>query len=162
MSAMGPVRKALSSSSEWETPAVLFDQVNAEFRFTFDAAASEENSKVARFVTVGEDALSWDPRGEVIWCNPPYGHLLAWVEAFERWAKRGNCIVVALLPANTDTVWFRKCWRACEIRFLSGRVNFVGSGGGNTGGSMLVIWRGLEWKPKPLVTLWDWRPEVSS
>jgi site-specific DNA-methyltransferase (adenine-specific) len=32
-------------SDEWETPQWLFDQLDAEFSFGFDAAATRENSK---------------------------------------------------------------------------------------------------------------------
>ena len=32
-------------SDEWETPDWLFDQLNDEFRFNFDAAANHSNAK---------------------------------------------------------------------------------------------------------------------
>jgi hypothetical protein len=67
--------------------------------------------------------------------------------------------VGALLPANTDTRWFRWVVETCnELRLLYGRVNFDGSTSGNTGGSMVAIWRPE--RPRqggPRWCLWDWR-----
>lgn len=173
MSANGPVRRAKATSSEWETPWPLFRAIDQEFRFTLDAAASESNRKCERYLTVEEDALKAAIADETVWVNPPYGNLKEWITKFAEWSLRGST-VVALLPANTDTEWFRSAWFwAHEIRFLVGRVNFVGSRNGNTGGSMVVVWRpqplflvpgGIEESASeftpPRVLLWNWREDV--
>lgn len=163
MAAPGNVRRAASSKTDWETPPALFDLLDSEFRFTLDAAANDANHKCTRYLTEEEDALEADVFDEVVFCNPPYGTGLdEWVRAFGRWALNG-CHVVALLPANTDTRWFADVFRnADEIRFLHKRVQFVGGGNSNTGGSVIAVYR-----PRPLmrdrihsgpaVGLWDWR-----
>ena len=179
MSAQGPARRASTTRTDWETPQDLFAEMDREFRFTLDAAASERNRKCERYLTEEEDALGADIFDQVVWCNPPYGDLLPWVKAFWFWSISG-CTVVALLPANTDTEWFRWVWLgAHEIIFLTGRVNFIGSKNGNTGGSMIAIYRPQPpavWGeiPRranvtfsidpgsvvpPRVRVWSWRPQ---
>lgn len=53
------VNDALFSSDKnyWETPQNLFDKLDAEFHFTLDAAASDENHKCARYFTQKDDGL---------------------------------------------------------------------------------------------------------
>lgn len=46
-----------SASVEWETPQDVFDELNAEFHFSLDAAATEENAKCERYYTKAEDGL---------------------------------------------------------------------------------------------------------
>jgi site-specific DNA-methyltransferase (adenine-specific) len=168
MSAPGPVRSAVTTRDNWETPASLFEPLDREFRFTLDAAASPENAKAGTFLagpcsfTEGcRCGLCADWLRQVVWINPPYGGgLLLWCEKFANAVKR-SATVVALLPSNTDTAWFAHVFEhAAELRFLTGRVNFVGSTSGNTGGNVVAIYRptvkGLRtgW---PVMTLWDWR-----
>ena len=38
-----------SDKNFWETPQRLFDELDAEFHFTLDVAASDENHKCARY-----------------------------------------------------------------------------------------------------------------
>lgn len=40
-----------SDKDYWETPQSLFDELNAEFNFTLDAAASDANHKCERYFT---------------------------------------------------------------------------------------------------------------
>lgn len=174
MSAPGNVRAAKDTRSDWETPWPLFRALDREFRFTLDAAATAENRKCERYLTAEEDALKADIFDQVVWCNPPYGRgLKNWTQAFARWSMNG-CTVAALLPANTDTAWFRSVWYwAHEIRLMSGRVNFTGSSSGNTGGNLIAVYRpqvppvvrrdaagkvvAFENFEAPRITLWDWR-----
>ena len=53
-----------SDKSCWETPRALFEQLDAEFHFTLDAAASDENHKCGRYFTEKEDGLrqNWGAR----------------------------------------------------------------------------------------------------
>lgn len=50
-----------SASDEWATPQEFFDELNEEFRFTLDPAASEENHKCEMFFTKEQNGLdrSW-------------------------------------------------------------------------------------------------------
>ncbi|SHJ64952.1 DNA N-6-adenine-methyltransferase (Dam) [Desulfofundulus thermosubterraneus DSM 16057] len=60
--------------------------------------------------------------------NPPYGREIGrWVENACNEARRGT-VVVALLPARTDTRWWhRYVMRAVVIRFVEGRLKFGGA-----------------------------------
>ena len=147
MSAPGPQRKAKTKRDDWETPPHIFKKLDDEFHFTLDAAASPENAKVENYITKEQDALhfpwiNWYGDPLVVFLNPPYGKGLdKWVHKcyHEAWAYN---TVVALLPAVTDTKWFtEEIWKtANEIRFVAGRISFVGSTSGNTTGSMIAVW----------------------
>lgn len=56
-----------SDKNIWETPQDLFDELNEEFGFTLDAAASEWNHKLDNYYTVEEDGLLQD------WGGKPFG-----------------------------------------------------------------------------------------
>lgn len=180
MSAPGNIRAAEDTRSDWETPADLFTKLDAEFGFTLDAAANETNRKCERWLEgpcdpriVPAGDVNWlicqcgicsDWMDHTVWLNPPYGREIGvWVMKCLASARAG-ATVMALLPANPDTVWFRTVWdSAHEVRFLSKRVQFVGTTSSNPGGSMVAIWRrpqGGMLRNGPLVTLWDWSREV--
>ena len=166
MSAPGPVRAAEDSRSNWETPDEVFSALHKVFGFTLDGAADETNSKCRDYLTGpcrdSEDCICglcalWG--GETVWINPPYGRgIEEWI--YKCIEESTHSTVVALLPANTDTQWFKSVWwGAAEIWFLTGRVQFVGTTSSNPGGSMVAIFRP---RPKglsagPTVRLWEWK-----
>jgi len=130
-----------SDKSEWETPQWLFDQLDQEFGFTLDVCALPENAKCEAFFTPEDDGLSQDWHG-VCWMNPPYGReVLWWVrKAYEESCK--GATVVCLLPARTDTLWFHDyIYGKAEIRFLKGRLKFVGAKNSAPFPSMVVIFK---------------------
>jgi site-specific DNA-methyltransferase (adenine-specific) len=47
-----------SKSDEWSTPQKFFDEINSEFNFDLDAAASELNHKCSRYFTAADDGLT--------------------------------------------------------------------------------------------------------
>lgn len=128
----------MSRSNEWETPQDLFDELNREFDFTLDVAATEQNTKCARFYDRAQDGLA-QPWDGVCWCNPPYGREIA------KWVKRAaeaSSTVVMLLPARTDTRWFHDyIYGKAEIRFIRGRLRFSGATVNAPFPSMIVIFR---------------------
>lgn len=130
-----------SASSEWETPQDLFDQLNDEFHFDVDTAATPQNAKCEIYYTASDDGLSESWRG-VCWCNPPYGRDVGkWVAKAAESAKDG-AMVVMLLPARTDTRWFHDyIYHRAEIRFIRGRLKFGGSKNSAPFPSMVVIFR---------------------
>jgi phage N-6-adenine-methyltransferase len=125
----------------WVTPHSFFDPIHAEFGLEIDAAASRDNAMLPRYWDVGTDAFRQDWRDRRIWCNPPYGR-----KEIYRWVKQCACggatIVVALLPARTDTRWFHDFIYnkpGVEIRFIKGRIKFSGTTGAGKFPSMVVI-----------------------
>ena len=132
-----------SASDNWETPQDFFDALNAEFHFTLDAAASDENAKCARYFTKVQDGLAQDWTG-VVWCNPPYGREVGrWVAKAAKSAEKG-AVVVMLLPARTDTRWFHDYINGrAEVRFVKGRLKFGGAKSSAPFPSMVVVFWGV-------------------
>ena len=78
------MNKALFSSvkMDWRTPKDFFRELDQEFHFGLDAAASPENAKCRCFFTPEMNGLSlpWSGYGAVF-CNPPYGREIGkWVQ----------------------------------------------------------------------------------
>jgi phage N-6-adenine-methyltransferase len=137
------VNKGLFTSltDEWETPQDLFDKLNKEFKFTLDVCATKENAKCKLFYSKKEDGLKREWRVRC-WMNPPYGRVIGeWVKKAYESSQKG-ALVVALLPARTDTKWFHEyIYNKAEIRFIKGRLKFSGSKNSAPFPSMVVIWR---------------------
>lgn len=49
-----------SDKNYWETPQTLFDELNEEFHFTLDAAASDDNHKCSKYFTAKNSGLEQD------------------------------------------------------------------------------------------------------
>lgn len=112
----------------WETPAHIFTALDREFDFTLDAAASQENAKCARYFSKIENGLAQDWGEHRVWLNPPYGdkNLRQWVKkAYE--ASLAGALVVCFLPVNASSVWWNEYAPLAEIRWMRGRVKFVGA-----------------------------------
>jgi site-specific DNA-methyltransferase (adenine-specific) len=143
---------------DWETPPEVFGPLNEEFGFTIDVAADEFNTKVpGHYFGTGNlaspDGLLADWSGHVCWCNPPYSQWQKWVEKAAEEYRRGATIVM-LLPARTDTVAFHEyIWNHSnvEIRFVRGRIKFVGAEHGAPFPSMIVVFRGVKYPISPLL-----------
>jgi phage N-6-adenine-methyltransferase len=141
-----------SAKEDWATPQPLFDRIAEEFHFGLDAAASDSNRKVEPWLKDGALEANWGELsgGGDVWLNPPYGREIGkWVGKAAQTARDG-VIVVCLLPARTDTRWWHAhVWDerydrprdGVEIRFLKGRVRFVGAKAGAPFPSVVVIFR---------------------
>lgn len=92
-----------SNTNEWATPQAFFDELNKEFDFTLDPCATPQNAKCARYFTKEIDGLAQSWRGEVVFCNPPYGRDISkWVaKAYAETLSGGAKLVVLLIPATT-------------------------------------------------------------
>ena len=113
-------------SDEWETPQWLFDALNAEFGFDFDAAANEVNTKCHNFsYDIKNEQLLAEPNLR-IFCNPPY----SMIGLFTNTALRTPNLWVFLLPVRTDNGWFRRLIesRHVTIRYFRKRIAFVADG----------------------------------
>ena len=132
-----------SKKSEWETPQDFYDQLNEEFHFTLDPAASDDNHKCEKYYTKDQDGLIQNWTNETVFCNPPYGRQVGeWVKKGYETAKKSNKPVVMLLPVRTDTRWFHDyIYKKTEVRFIKGRLKFGDSKNSAPFPSMVVIWR---------------------
>lgn len=146
-----------SAGDERGTPQDFFDKLDAEFHFTLDAAASTLNHKCELWFGEGGiayDALEqdWGGEGSVVFLNPPYSVVGAFVKKAREEADKG-AVIVMLLPVRSDTKWWqsyiwdkdaRGCHEAMQVfeglnigtipdgnwrpgvrcRLLPGRLNF--------------------------------------
>jgi phage N-6-adenine-methyltransferase len=131
-----------SATDLWETPWLLFRQLDAQFHFTLEVCALPENAKCRHFYTPGQDGLSQPWRG-VCWCNPPYGRQIGrWVKKAYESAANGEATVVCLIPARTDTSWWhRYVMAASEVWLVAGRIRFGGAKAGAPFPSAIVVFR---------------------
>ena len=123
------INKGLFTSNKnyWETPQDLFDKLHAEYNFTLDAAATDENAKLDNYYTEEDNALEqkWEGR---VFVNPPYGREIKhWVKkAYKESLEPYNECVVMLVPSRTDTIYWHEhiFGKAKDIDFLKGRLKF--------------------------------------
>ena len=145
------MNQALLSSKkmDWCTPQDFFDELNDEFCFTLDAAATDKTAKCVNYFTPETDALrqDWGAFGGAVFCNPPYGRTLGtWVKkAHDEAIKHPHTPIVLLIPARTDTSYFHEyIYEIAEIRFIRGRLKFTDDDGNASDPapfpSMLVIY----------------------
>lgn len=132
-----------SKTDEWSTPQWLFDELDAEFHFTLDAAASDENHKCDRYYTKENDGLLKDWEGETVFVNPPYSRISDWVYKAHHEGCKDNTTVVMTIPARTDTKYFHNCiLHRSEIRFIKGRLRFNEINQNAPFPSLVVVFRG--------------------
>ena len=120
-----PVRLS-TGMEDWATPQDFFDKCNAEFGFTLDACATNENAKCLDYFTKEEDGLKQSWAGHRVWMNPPYGKdIPKWMAKAYHESQNGAEIVVCLVPARTDTKWWHDFAEKGEKRFVKGRLKFL-------------------------------------
>lgn len=130
-------------SDEWATPKSIFDVLDAEFHFTLDPCATDENRKCKKYFTAEQNGLLQDWGGHTVFCNPPYSKIAEWVEKAFRESRKDKTIVVLLIPSRTDTRYFHNfIYQRAEVRFVRGRIKFGDSKNSAPFPSMVVIFRG--------------------
>ena len=111
----------LVHSDNWETPKELYDKLNQEFNFNFDPCPINHNTDNWNGLEV-----EWKERNFI---NPPYSRKLKeqFVKKAIQESKKGK-LCVLLLPVSTSTKLFHEFIlpHKKEIRFLKGRVKFIG------------------------------------
>lgn len=145
-----------SKNMGWCTPADFFSELDQEFHFNLDPAATDKSAKCARYFTPADDGLKADWGGCRVFCNPPYGRQITdWVRKGYEESKKPGTLVVMLIPARTDTSYFHDYifhGKADEVRFIRGRLTFTDEDGNPTKDakgrpcsapfpSAVVIWR---------------------
>lgn len=122
-----------SERSDWRTPRAFRAGLEAEFHFDFDPCPTGH--------TFDGLEIEWGDRNFV---NPPYGRQIGkWVDKAIEQAAKGR-LVVLLVPARTDTVWWHNLMAAAsEIRFIRGRLHFDDGGGKATFPSAVVVLGGM-------------------
>lgn len=131
-----------SATAEHYTPARVLDVVIACLgAIDLDPCSNSHTDPAvpaARHFTIAEDGLRHPWHGRV-YMNPPYGDAIAgWIEKLAREYEAGHVTeAIALLPARTDTRWFRRL-AAHPVCFVDGRLRFSGAKAGAPFPSALV------------------------
>jgi len=124
-----------SKDATWRTPRWLFDELNLEFNFGLDGAATQESTLVPDnwygpdHPDEGRrDGLSRDwssDTSKMVWLNPPYGTGVtqAWLQKATVEASKGIETMV-LIPSRTGTLWFHDLCFPHRIRFIKRRLKF--------------------------------------
>jgi phage N-6-adenine-methyltransferase len=146
-------RKAMFSSQTglWSTPQDFFDRLNREFHFTLDPCTDGTNAKCPHYFTEADDGLAqtWAPH--VVFMNPPYSQIAAWIRKAYEEAQAG-ATVVALIPSRTDTrYWHDYVMKADEIRFVKGRLKFGEGRNSAPFPSAVVVFRKTD-RPTPKIS----------
>ncbi|MBU1751251.1 MAG: ParB N-terminal domain-containing protein [Chloroflexi bacterium] len=130
-----------SVNAEWLTPPhIIVRVVRVLGGIDLDPCSNDgaPNVPAARHFTVADDGLAQEWTGRV-YMNPVYGRTIGqWVEKLVREHAAGHVPqALALLPARTDTAWFRLLvdYPLC---FLHGRLNFSGHENGAPFPSVVV------------------------
>jgi len=111
----------------WCTPRDFYNKLNEEFNFNLDPACMPKSALCDKYFTPEEDGLKQSWQGYNVFVNPPYGREIKnWVKkAHDEW-KKGNCNIVMLIPARTDTLYFHNyIYNIANIRFIRGRLKFI-------------------------------------
>ncbi len=153
MTSWNPSQLFSSKSTDWATPDHIFEELNKEFQFDMDASASLENNKCPCYLDLEINALSvWSWQSPVfvkdrdgnsihpaaprrsIFLNPPWGRAIGkWLQ--RAYSESRNSLgmaptIVCLIPACTDTRWWRDfVWKAAEVRLITGRPHFIRADG---------------------------------
>ena len=131
-----------SASDEWyTTPDIIDAAIACMGRIDLDPCSNSHESPnvpASRHYTKEDDGLSLPWFGNV-YVNPPYGTAIPlWVDKIISEYQSGNierCVL--LLPARTDTQWFRKMAEYPKC-FMFGRIKFNGHENSAPFPSMLV------------------------
>jgi len=131
-----------SQTSEWFTPPLIIERVlKVMGEVDLDPCSNSHetpNVPAAKHFTKEDNGLSQTWHGRV-YMNPPYGREIAnWVNYLCKEYEQGDVSeAIALLPARTDTEWFRRL-RQYPRCFIWGRLRFSGNETGAPFPSMAV------------------------
>jgi site-specific DNA-methyltransferase (adenine-specific) len=117
-----------SKRMDWNTPEEVLELVRKVAPIGLDPCSNPASTVNARENWYSNGLTNgWDGVG-LVYVNPPYGReLKQWAEKIAAEADRG-VEIIALVPARTDTKWFRQMFFACTCVCLwKGRITFAGA-----------------------------------
>jgi site-specific DNA-methyltransferase (adenine-specific) len=134
-----------SGATDWNTPPEVLRYVRQLFgkRIGFDPCSNATSIVEARHtwdVTTNGLDRSWIGKGSG-YVNPPYGdELPQWIAKCRLEAAEG-VELLALVPARTDTKWWRQVITSpATIGLWSGRIHFLGAPNPAPFPSVMIYW----------------------
>ena len=153
------------ANDNWCTPDDLFDKLNEDYNFSFDAACTTKNAKCStgNFLDLGIDALEapWYMSRGSIWLNPPYsrGNIYPFMQKAYSESLRTDNYVVALVRDDPTARWYKN-WvdgkAFCVLR-LKRRVKFIGADASYPFPCCVVIYNRALNDHETIYKLWDWK-----
>ena len=119
------------ANDNWRTPPQVFNNLNREFNFLADMAASDNNHLHENYFTEEDNSLSLNwafeflgenrtASNKYVYTNPPYSNPLPWIKKAVE-AQREGLGVVMLLNADDSTQWFCEALKGVsEVRRIIG------------------------------------------
>lgn len=134
-----------SERMDWNTPADVL-----EFVRRFAPIALDPCSNAGSIVDAAQEwifdrdgdslAKDWIADG-LIYVNSPYGReIIDWIRKCAIQAEENQAEIIALVPARTDTAWWRIASEADGICFVRGRLKFLGAPSNAPFPSALIYW----------------------
>lgn len=117
-------------TDSWGTPHSVYDFFDDIYEFAMDIAASKENSKHERFLSVENSAFDFDfstiDRGNYLWCNPPYSDVMPWIKLAVKNTDIHGLGTVMLLKHDCSTRWYSELLKYADkiIEVTDGRLPF--------------------------------------
>jgi hypothetical protein len=170
------ISSGAGSKQNYGTPPEFITPVRGRFgKIVFDLAAEEKNKKHHRYfakplkgqckskicTAVAHDSLAQDwaaltkKYGGLLWLNPPFKRLLAWVIKCKEEGQRGANVTM-LSSAGVGSDWFLKhVFGIADVYLLNGRVTFDSDPFMR---DLMIThwWPGMTGK----MNVWDWRKDV--
>lgn len=123
-------RAATGGKDNWQTPIALLDlvrQLSPDGSIGLDPCGGPGDCVYARArIDLPDDGLAVDWCGHgLVFCNPPYSKVRAWLRKFRETPVGASDQLVALVASRTDTkAWHSAAPCADAICFVKGRVCF--------------------------------------
>lgn len=156
-----PAQKPGRSKQDYQTPEAFLRATRRLLGiadFDADLAANTYNAVVSRYYTITDNALvqPWALGVWWNWLNPPFGRLAPWVEkAYTEWRDHGARTAM-LVPAGVGANWWRDWVHGkAAVRFLNGRLTFVGESGPYPKDCALLLYGA-----QPDYAIWTWPRDV--
>ncbi len=147
-------------SDEWQTPKPFFDLLDDEFHFDLDPCAYTDPSGLTNIKEIftefyynkrfdglkhnwyykGKKDMGVNTNCKNVFINPPFSIEDEFIlKAYKESLKGCNCVL--LIYSKTDkAIWHDIIFPfAIQIRFIRGRINFVGGNSTSTKGLTVVI-----------------------
>ena len=136
----------------WETPQALWDELNKQYKFTFDCCADKKNTKCKSYCTnfaglvIG--CFTIYDKDEKCWMNPPFSKAYDMFEHFFKVVTKGVAIYRC---DNMETaIWQDVILKGADWVFIpKGRISYEGKVGKGSRFPSALIGKGV---PVPNLT----------
>lgn len=131
-----------SKRMDWCTPLNVLGRIYQFDKIGLDPCGNANSEVIADEIwTEGGLDRPWHDKG-LVYVNPPYGRGIGdWIAKCNKTSHDSNADIIALVPARTDTEWFRSALcLASRICLIRGRLRFQDAPSSAPFPSALIYW----------------------